>query len=640
MSRKKTAVWSHLTYAAAYIYAMIIQSPLGRVMTGYPNGHGANALQKPVSWIRLRCAEWLGAGHTAKVMSQFCGFLARTKVSVYGLIGFLYGILGGVMHGFLHYFSPRPISFVHYSPAYLWIFGIIALLSLPLLFSRRRAGNALLSGKITGWFFVGVLGIPYDGTIQRQAERWHWGKGVFPAILLSLVSVALTLWIHPLALPICFVVFCVIALVLTFPETGAVLCVLSLPFLFVRTDLIFLTAGLLLVTWLSFFAKWLLIRRNLQWSALDMIMVLICLSVALGGMTGAYVTLQSIWQGIISALILSVYFLMTHLIKTRKALIGGMFGLLAVLILTLPTLYASFLHEDIVKGSLSFLTVSKGGAWIYTVLSSVFQTVGAWWHTSGVCLLMMMIPLLLARILMVKRVRDICLLLLALTLAFHGLVMLNAWGGILIATISLLIFGLLYRHEISVVWLLLLPLLLSFGSLGVYMFGQSLHDTWVDYLLLQENQATVWKGIWQLLCEHPAGVGFGTVAYAEIFSPYVNLPYSQISLIAKFIIGLGFPGILLLLLAIFFFVQKTLTCLKNTGSRQNRLYILGGMISTLSLLVYGMFSSALSDIPILFAWIILVGLSHAFVNICWNENQTLTITEAPTPGACDKIYRI
>ena len=633
MSRKKTILWSRLTYGMAWVYTQVIKSPIGRGMTSYPMAQESDISPRPLAKWRLWLAQFFGQGHLAGGISKCLELLANTRVSLYGLAGLLYGILGLMLCGVGYLFPRLPVG-VEDPVGYGWIFAIFTILAIPLLFSKRRAGHALLSGRITGLFFSEVLGIPYDGTVQRQAERWHIGKGVIPAVLLAILGALLSLWVHPLWIPMAFVALCVVGLVFKLPETGIVLSVTSVPLLFWRNEFVILTVGLIWITWLSFGAKWLLMRRRGQWGKQERVMLLLCLSVALAGVTGGYVTLQSLWQGVVYATLISVVLLLAYLLKTRRAITGGGVGLAVVFVLILPILYASIHYGN---GEVSQL-VSEASV----TLNQGIEALSRLWQPMGICLLLGLLPLLYTRLFATKRLRVICLLLVVICLCYQGLYRLDAWGGLLLAMAMFGLFCLLYRHELAAWGLVLLPVVVSGVGLWSYIYSDLTHEAIAKYMNALDGYTNLWQGIWRLLCDYPAGIGVSETALAEVLPKYVDVATLgvDVSFLARVVISMGFAGGFMCLLVMGLFIQKGLTCMRHSGSRRDQLHILGGMISCVSIFVYGAFKATPASLPMFFSWMVLLGLCSAYMNMVMSEMRTLTERDVPDPHACDVVYRI
>ena len=645
MSQKTSALWSGISHGVSHIYKKIANSPLGRGMTSYQEPEITQGLHRPPAPARLFWAKLLQQGLLPKLISGFFSCLAQASLALYGAIGFFYGFFGVMMYMLLQFVIPQGKVFFSYPQEYLWIFGTLCLLSVPLLFSTKRAGNALLRGKLTGILFANLLGIPHDDTPREKDSRKKLRWGIFPALLLGLAGVTLTVWIHPLVLPACFLALALVGLIFTFPEAGVSLSVITLPLLWLKTAFLPLTLSLIFVTWVSFIAKWLLIRRTWRWGRLDMIMGLLCLSFLFGGFVGIFTDGKSFLTGLTLFLLCSLYFLISNLIKLHKVVGGCVFGVGLTLFATLPILYANLIHEQIAEGGLSWLAGSIGGDAIIRFTEWSTQGLGSLWQPAGVSLLLALLPLLLRRLALSSRALGKCMLSLCIGLCFQGMFLFGAMDALLLSALIVFVFCLLYSAKIAAAALCSLPVCVSGCVLFFHFFGNSSEQALIASVAKQENRSLVWQGLLEMLKDHPAGIGFSETALVEILSEYVPLDMGTSALLAlspleRLTASLGIPVLLLLLVAVFFLLQKSFTCLRRSGNRRDRAWVVSSSLTCLSLLVYGVLVPSDSALPLCFSLVALWGLTSAYETQVLTASATLSVTEDPTPYATDKVYRI
>lgn len=645
MSKRSSTVWSALCGGMTRVFSVVEDSPLGQGLSSYETESEAHVFSRPVSAPRLFLAKLLAEARIPKAFSGIFSFLTHVRVSMYGLTGLAYSVFGILLYSLLRFAAPIREVGIIYPVDYLWTFGFIGILSVPLLFSKKKAGQALLRGRLTGPLFSRLLGIPDHTTDVRADHGLGGAKGILPGLFLGLSGAALTVYLHPAVLPACFVLVCLLGGIFAWPEMGVALCVMTLPLLWARADLLFLPLVLIPVTWFSFFAKWLLMRRRWRVGPLEMIMGLFCLSLLLGGMTGSFVGADSVCGGLVYALLFSVYFLITNLIHTKKAVLNCIFGLSLTLIMTLPALYGAELYARVSAGELSWLAGSIGGDALLRFATAVTQGLGRLWQPAGVCLVLTLLPILMCHFSQQRRVLGKCLSVLGILLCFGGLILAGAWDALLPAVLVTVAFCLLCSPGAAAVTLVLLPAVVSGVALLWHFFGAFFGEELTALVLQRENSQQIWRGLWEMLLEHPAGIGLGDKAFAEIFPAYVpeNTPVpaaGEMGFVGQIMAGLGFPGLLLLLLTLFFVLQKSFTCLRATGNRRDRAVVTSTMLACVSLCIYGSMSPWATGIPVCFTWVILMGLCNAYRNAVLTESAVLSVVDAPTPESTDRVYRM
>ncbi len=645
MRSESSTLWSSLVRGVSYVYGRVADSPVGRGLSSYRTHNAADTLSRPVSSARIRLAGLLGESHILGGFSGFFSFLARIRVSLYGVTGFSYGFFGILLYLLLRFVVPKEGFNLIYPKEYLWVLGTVLLLSIPLLFSRKRAGQSLLRGRLTGGLLVSLLGIPCDSAAAERLDRRGVSRWLLPAVLLGLAGAAATLYIHPAILPVGFIAVCGIAAILAYPEVGANLSVLSLPFLWVTPLALPVCIALILVTWLSLLIKWMLMRRTWRRGALDAVMGLLCLSLLLGGMTGTGVSAGGVLRGLSCAILLSVYFLITQLFKKRSSLGGSLFGLSLLFILALPAFYGMLVYGQVSDGALRWLAGSVGGDLLVTASTSVTKLFHDLWQPAGVCLLLILIPLLLSRVTLAERLLKKCWLLLCVVLCFQGLFLADAPDALLLGGVLTVAYVVLDRPKTLAVGLICLPLVICGGVLLVHYAGDPLREMTATFVLETEGRAVIFDSLARMLWEHPLGVGLSESAFAEAVAGYlpVNTPIPalyELSLVGQISASLGIPGLLLLLLTVFFFVQKSFTCLRVSGDRRNRAAMLGGMLACVGMLTLCTVSPLTSGLPVGMTLAVLMGLCSAYENVALDESATLAVVEADSSCATDRVYRI
>lgn len=615
-------LWRRLTALTGGLYAAVGKSFLGRAMTAYRR---ADALLhhdrrrtlrdncRPMSSARLRLVEAAREGKLFKLFSAFFSLLAYAPVSFYGFYLLFYGLLNTVVY-FVGPLLRASLTFDLYE---LYLFAALALLGVPLLFSHKPTVKLLLTGRLTRWFFVSLLGLPEEGVNQGERSRdLSLFKTVSPyvAFLLALLSAVATFWIHPLIIPCAFLLLCAVGMVFAFPETGVMIAVTALPVLFLAPQALLPLAAVIAVTWAALLVKVLFMHRSIRFSLMDIAVLLFAASLCLAGMTGHYVTPESVSEGILSFVVISLYFLITNLMTTREQLKRCLLGPAAALLLVLAAVYVTRLPQ----GEALWQSLLGGGGTVKQGMDTVLAALEGV-NGYGVCLPMMAAPLICG-LLWKKKNRPLWILgvLAALALCVGGLILADAWGALTTVAVCLLLFFLLHDHRTLAAGLLALPWVACGGVWLGSIFSSKLESVLGTFFEGQIYRGSLGRSVWRLVCDHPAGVGLGDRAYAAVYPLYAETQLigaaEATSLYADLMVSMGLPGLILCLFTLFLFLQKTFTCLKISGSTADSAVMLGGMLSVVTLFLYGFLSDAPTQWPAVYAAVIALGLCNAFEN--------------------------
>ncbi|MBE6585052.1 MAG: hypothetical protein E7645_00835 [Ruminococcaceae bacterium] len=643
--KRPSVIWKALVCFSHSLYHVVGDSILGRSFTAYRRADAKlhherrRALRddcRPMSPRRAAVLEAVRGSGLFKFFATISSAAAHGPARFYGQFILFYSALGALIHAIEAYIRVEekiniPLLIIYLS---------MALMSLPLLFTKRSAVELLIQGRLTRWFFVGLLGLPEDQLAHAAESRRHTGlQKITPyvAFLLAVLAAVLTLWIPPLIVPAAFLLLGLTGMIMAFPETGILLSVMTLPLTLWSNVAFGAMAFLILVTWIGYGIKLLLMRRAIYFNLLDVAVLIFGGAFCLAGFTGAYVTLESVLRGLLGFLIISLYFLITNLMTTRqqqrRCLVGPLVTLGILIVMTLIAAIPS--HEP------NWLEGSRAGDAIIEAFLAVQTVCREHLRPQDICILLAAIPFIAGLLARQKRLRyKIALLLLLLTCG----ACLWFWGslsGLIVALLSLLLFFLLFSHRNFAALLLSLPALACGGVWLYATFEDTIQRGLVRIFEGVHRRGPIWQGTWQAVCDHPYGIGLGSHAVTSVLPSYVESGATAVTetsgLYMTLLLKMGIPGLVILLFVIFLFLQKTFTSLGVSERREDSLMVLSGTVSLLALLGFGILSDAPAAMSTMLLACIILGICSAKENTVLEAWDTTTVSMACSENRVDMM---
>lgn len=626
--KKGSIIWRGVTSLTGGLYRAVSKSGLGRIMSGYRK---ADALLhhdrrrtlrddcRPMSEARLRVVEAVRASRILQGSAGLFSLFAYAPAGFYGLFLLLFGLLSLPVY----FFGPRLVSGLSFERSHLFLCAALVILGLTLLFSRQPTLRLLTTGRLTRWFFVGLLGFSEETVppvAQGRASVVFKTLAPYLALAMALGCAAASLWLPPLLLPGILLLLAAAGMILAAPEAGVILAITVLPLILYRTDAVLLVSALILWTWLSYGIKLLLMHRAIHFNLIDVAVLIFSLAVCLSGMTGGYVTPESVLTGILCLILFSLFFLITNLMtdgkRLRRCLVGPLLTLAVVLVSKVISLAPAELWN--------FLAGSKGGDFLKTGLDGLFTAILGWSHPHDDSLIMMAIPFIFA--MLFRRDRRLGYYIFHALLLGLSLVLLyvaDAMGALLTAGVCLLLFLILLDHRAPAVGILALPVGICGGAWLTSLFPNALTSLLSRLAASQQHREYVWRGAWRMVCENPMGIGLGDRAFVSVYPAYAEVGYASVSSVSglymDLMVTMGLPGLFLCLVLIFLFYQKTFTCLRACQTQEHSVLLLGGMISLSTLLIYGLISDAPVYLPVMAVAITIWGVVNAFENLIFDR---------------------
>lgn len=639
--KRGSLLWDGLNRCTAWLYALILSSRMGRLMTGYRRTEAAISYGRvrtrrhacaPMSSARMRLVKAAeGSRLFVLLRSIFRGFLS-CPAALYGLFGLTQGLCGVAFYFVLPYFYPA------LTPALgdMIQSALLAFLSLPLLLTRKTMAGALSTGRLTSLLLFSFLGIPRESLDLPRGKGWK--LLFYPMPLLGALAAYLALWSHPLLIPLCLICLGVQGMIFAYPEAGVVLFTVMLPAVWANRSFIIIPAVLILLTWLSYGAKLLFLHRTIRFGLLDRVVFILMVLMLACGCVGSGLTASSVTLTLFLAISCSAYFLVVNLITTRAYVRRCLWGVGISVALVTALAYLRLIPAD----SLSWLEGSRAGDAIINSFRDGYERLSTLWVEHSELYLVLSFPWLYAYMMHTKRffrrVMGLCFVALNALL----IIMTDSVSAMFCIIAVTVLYFLFLHHR----WL-------SAGVLALPALGCGL--MWLTYLYpvtdsLQTilSRSRLYKfqlnqSLWDMVWDHPAGIGVGEEAFAAIYPAYAAPDLGAVtdsgSLFFEILLAYGWPGLILFAALLFFFLQKGLTCLEHTAVTRDRAVILGGMASLVGVVIFGSVRSFITSPRVFFTVLLMIALCSAYENVIFDEYDVTRASWESTPEEDSRLFR-
>lgn len=611
---------------SAAVYRLISVSHLGCWLMGYRReptallpGEERARLDGMPSARRVGLTAAAEQSRLLRLFRRLAQVLADAPARLYGLFFLLYGLTCGIIR------LVRPLLSGGRDLKLLEIFlcGVIALAACPLVWTRRSLASAVCGGRTGHAFFCRLLGVPEERTGHATLQVPVWLP--YGAAILGAGAAFLSTILHPAVVPLAVLVLGLVGLVLSFPEVGVSLSALMLPFIWVWDETLYLLAALILLTWVSYGVKLVLMHRSFRFGRLDAFVFMMGLLLLCGGVFSADFSSEGLGQGCLLAILLSDYFLIANLTDSRatvKRCIAGLSGGIAILLLLfcvqLIPINVTHWYEHYLIGSV----LADGTRQVTVLLDGL-------WSAGFEQFFLLAFPWLLMLLLSCRRLRT--------GLPVFGMICLCGWmilrsGSVLgagIALLSLMLFALLCGHQALTVIISILPLAVTGGLWYTYFHPLS---ELVDQLdgairVTSEECARVWPGVVRMIRELPMGIGLGETAFCSVYPQYAEPGAAQAtsagSLYLDLLATLGVPGLITAVVLLTLFFRKCFTYLGRCRVRWDRAVLAAGMCTVLNYMLLGTVRNVGSSPQLFFCVVMVMGLCSALSAIGLEEQDVL-----------------
>ena len=643
--RRGSAIWQGLNRGTARFYAILGSSFLGRSLSCYRRinsgvdkaaRYGSGHRCAPASPARQRVMSAVSSSWIIRGLRVLFGGLLDCPIACYGMFGMAYGICSVMLFFLGTYLSGG------FARGYgeLIFSGLVVLLSFPLALSKRSLAEGLGCSPLFRWLFVRFLGVPQDrlAAADRTFSTEYTVVAYYLSCVAGLLTAVATLFISPLVIPLVLLAAAFLGMIFTYPETGVVLFTLMLPFVWLDQKTLVAVVALILLTWCSYGIKLLFLHRTLRFGLLDRVVLIFGGFILVSGFTGYGVTAETIWQSVCLAVCTSSYFLIVNLMTTRAHIRRCLVGVAASVIVVTALAYIRHIPLD----SLLWLEGSRAGDAIIDGSRNAMERLSQLWVDHTELYLVLVFSWLYAYLVHTKRLfrKIMCVLFILLDLTL--IVMTNSVSALFCIAAVTVLFLLMLGHKWLSAGLIALPGVVCGAYWLQYLYPVS------DGLQTILSRSHLYKtqlieSLWQMVLDHPAGIGVGDKAFAVVYPAYAAPDLGGVTdcgnLFFEIVLSYGWAGLLLTVFLLFLFVQKSCTALRYTVVGKDRAMILGGVTSLVGMVIFGSVRSFITSPRVFFTVALVVALCSAYENIIFEERDTQRAQWASGTDAEDRFYR-
>jgi len=234
---------------------------------------------------------------------RFTAYLRGCQLKFYGFMFLSFGMYAGIIYMFkVNIFQAEPPLMDVLLPV-----GLVAA-SVPLLFSQHTLASSILSGRVSSFIFVKLLGFRADSIRHNEEPYGRLNVAFIAGMIFGLSTIAVSpLYLAAAALGVIALYF-----ILVSPETGVFTVLLTLPFLPTM-----LLVGAIGFIFLSYLLKLIRGKRTLKFEPVDIAVVAFMLMVGLGGIFSVS-RASSLKSVLVFICYLLGYFLVVNLIRSRE----------------------------------------------------------------------------------------------------------------------------------------------------------------------------------------------------------------------------------------------------------------------------------------------------------------------------------
>lgn len=495
---------------------------------------------------------------------------------------------------------------------------VMILLSLPLLFSKKTLAGALGNSLLLHDLLADACGVTPDKLAMRPKNNI---AGQSWAVILGIAAGMLTYYIPPLTFIIALLAVVSVAVLLSFPEAGVSFTIFTAPFLSLSQHPSLILASVTLLAALGFAVKYLRGKRTAIFGPAEaaiggFMLLTVCGGIFTPGDGDAR-------PALIRAALMCVYFLIVNTVCDRRKLRSCM------LLLVISTTIVSFI------GVAEYLCGHAVFDWLdsesFAAISGRSTSVFANPNTLAYFIIPVF-PFALAGVLLSKTKRERFLF------GFSAATILvctvftwsrGAWVGLAVAS-------LLFLLSITPRAVAVLPASVAVIALLGTCFPDTLGARMGSIASLGDSanyyRVRVWNAASRIAGRYlGGGIGIGDELFSQMYlrvaDPEVWNASHAHSLWLQTITELGLPGLILLLIVIFFILQKTAgvrTGPVGNGSKRLPLLATAGAAGLISLVVSGCFDFVWYNNTIFFVFWVMAGLASATAEIQMRENTALT----------------
>lgn len=536
---------------------------------------------------------------TTSAIERLCSF----PVQYYGNFGLFFGVYTIVIYC-VRYFIPwldAP------STSHLWTGIIVAVSSVPLLFSRINLANSVKNSVFGRAIFKSTLGFSDEAFDNKK--NTSRGKGNL-MLFFGLLAGISTLVIHPLFIICAILAVIVITLIAVTPEIGVLITIASLPFLSLTSIPTICLGGMVLTTTFFYLIKLIRGKRIFKLEIVDFMILLFGGLILLSSTYSAGGT-SSVLSASLTVILLLGYFLLVNLMRTElwiKRCIIALVSSASIVALI---------------GIFEFVFGAENSAWLDQSFHGIIKTrvVSLLENPNMLALfLVMAFPFLIALSVRARAKNEKFLLNMLIALFLVCIVFTWSRAAWLATVLGLILFAMLYTKKsfrifgAALLMLPIMPIVLPTSVIDRFLSISNLTDSSIAYRIY------TWKGTFSAIKDYFfCGIGYGDSAFQTVYPKYAysgieTTPHSH-SLVLQILLCMGIVGLVVFAVAIFLSIQKSLEYIKTENNVKSSIYVIAVIVSLISALIIGAFDYIWYNPRIFYLFWIIAAIGGAYVRV-------------------------
>ena len=571
-------------------------------LAGVPGG-GKRSLSRSL----LKCFdESLAVNLIRKLQKK----LLACRLSIYGTYFMTLGIYTLVLLVVKAFSEKGAVDLSIFLSGQVWGGLLLILASVPLISSTGSLLELVAQSAFLRPILEDGAGIPEEKLEARQVSR-GW-EGYFVAVILAILTSALTYFVSPLTVVLVILALVAVALVFNFPEIGVVSTIFFAPLLgfFERAGTIL--AIIVMLSLISFVLKLIVGKRAIKIRVVDAVVILFSALVLAGGIitSGGEKSLAS---SLMYVILLSFYFLVVNLMNTKEWLER------CVAAIAIPAGIVAAV------GVFGYATVSMPLKWLDTgMFAEIGSRAVSTFDNPNMLATYLVLTSPFIWIYLVRKGTSASGRIIAIigSAASVGCMVLTwsrgGWLGIIVAAAVFIVANYKYTLKYfllaalsSPLWINLLPSNVTsrFASIG------NVADSSTYYRLY------TWKGTLRMLSEHYlGGIGVGESAFAHVYPLYAyvgtEVTAHSHNLFLQITVELGVAGLVLFLIAAFMISQRGFGCIKLNSENKGVACAVSAAIAGLTgALVHGVVDHIWYNYRVFFMFWVVAAVICAYANV-------------------------
>lgn len=552
----------------------------------------------------LSFAELYESSLLSRIITGFTGRVVNSRVRVMGVFLFVFGFLT-TFTAMLRYFLVSEIMWINL------ITGVaVALLSVPLLISGKRFGQALIDGRISGYVMNVILGV--------DESRFEWDEDAqsvgYPAVLaVSAVLGIITYVISPVYIIGAFIFAAIFGTIMCFPELGIMATLVCIPFTSVFDHPSIAVMVLIGITLASYISKLVRGKRVLRLTLIDVLVALLGLLILFGGIcTGG--SQDSFKTAAMYFAFLLLYFLIVNSYIRKTWIYRG----LKLIVISTGIVAILGVLEDGMIGS-SFVDMS--------IFSDIGARISAFLGNPNMlaAYLVIVLPIALGEVAVAGRWSTRLWYIFCSVAICVCIVMTwsrSAWLGMAVALVAFML-----ACDFRTGWLVVgaaatVPIWIGFVPDSLIRRLSSILAVSESDLSYRMN---IWRGVTRMIGDHLiSGVGVGEEAFKNAYVLYAvsgtEAAVHSHNLYLQVLLELGIVGIVILALIVVMFAQRCSSEISDLkrGSK-TRIMISAGFSGISGVLIMGLTDYVWYDYRVFLIFWAVMALTVALARI--NEKE-------------------